>query len=91
MFSLLLGAKSRPLIDEMNRQGIMCRPIWVPLHRLPAFAKQVSAAHLSFAERLYEQGLSIPCSVGLPDADLTRVSDGLISALASFATPVAGG
>jgi perosamine synthetase len=73
MYSVTLAAGSRPVMRRLNEQGIMARPIWAPMHRLPAFSGHCHVVKAVEAERFYEQGLSLPCSVGLTEADQRRV------------------
>ncbi len=78
MYSLLLGKKARPVVDRLNAAGIQSRPIWVPLHRLPAFGQCYRAAALTVADELYACGLSLPGSVGISDAQICKVSELLL-------------
>jgi perosamine synthetase len=54
----------RKLVVRANEAGIGLRPLWRPLHRQPAFAG-CRADRIDVAERLYERGVSLPCSVGI--------------------------
>jgi len=60
----LYGMDSRRLIDQLAQDGIQSRPLWQPLHLSPAHS---GAQHVdcSVAEQIYEQAISLPCSVGL--------------------------
>lgn len=66
------GRDSRALLAEFSRERIQTRPLWQPLHLSPAHAG-AEAANSGVAERLYRDGLSLPCSVGLTEADQERV------------------
>ena len=68
------GHSGRELIDELGRDGISCRPLWQPLHLSPAHAAS-PAASCPVADRLFEQGVSLPSSVGLAEISQRRVSD----------------
>lgn len=63
---------SRTLMRALQAEDIQSRPLWHPIHTLPPYADcpayQVEAAGL-----LYRRALSIPCSVGLAEADQERV------------------
>ena len=62
----------RGLRARLAQQGIQTRPLWQPLHASGAHCS--SQAILSgVADRLYDQCLSLPCSVDLSDAAITRV------------------
>lgn len=82
MFTVRLAARARPAIDVLNTQGIMARPMWIPIHRLPAFAKGAFAGKNDVASELYERSLSLPCSVGLGQSQITRVVESLRAAVA---------
>jgi len=73
MYSVLLECESRPVIERLNDEGIMARPLWVPLSDLPAFTACHPADELSVVNHLYKHGLSLPCSVGLSEGDQARV------------------
>ena len=82
MYSVTLAAGSRPVMRRLNEQGIMARPIWVPMHRLPAFSGHCHVVKAVEAERFYERSLSLPCSVSLTEADQQRVIIALRESLA---------
>jgi perosamine synthetase len=73
MYSATLPCEAGPVIRRLNEQGIMSRPLWVPLHRLPAFSGHCHVVKAGEAERFYERGLSLPCSVSLTESDQQRV------------------
>lgn len=77
MYSALLESPARPVIDRLNAEGIMSRPLWVPLKRLPAFAACWCTSDLPEIEKLYRYGLSLPCSVGLEASAVDRVLSAL--------------
>lgn len=66
------GMSSRSLMAALASARIQTRPLWQPLHLSPAHS-QSDADDCRVAERLYRQGISLPCSVGLSDTDQTRV------------------
>lgn len=77
MFTVLLdaveyGEDSRELMQRLRRTSIETRPLWQPLHLSPAHAGSQSY-HCDVSERLYRDGLSLPCSVGLTEEQQTRV------------------
>lgn len=66
------GHSSRELLAALQQEKIQTRPLWQPLHQSRAHAgSQVIGG--SVAERLYADGLSLPCSVGLFEAAQERV------------------
>ncbi len=66
------GRSSRDLLKLLDLQRIQARPLWQPLHRSPAHAGS-PLADCPVADELYEAALSLPCSVGLSEADQQRV------------------
>lgn len=68
----LFGMDSRQLMKVLGSQKIQSRPLWQPIHQSPAHALN-KTVELPVAERLYRQGLSLPCSVGLSAPDQDRV------------------
>jgi perosamine synthetase len=82
MYSVILDRSARPLIDSLNARGVMSRPIWIPIHKLPAFSGGAFRFNVATAETLYRCGLSLPCSVGIVEAQVGRVVDLLLDGLA---------
>jgi perosamine synthetase len=80
MYTVRLNRQARPLIDRLIERGIMARPIWVPLHRLPVF-KNVFDVGSTVADDLYTQAISLPCSVSLSENELATVAGQLILAI----------
>jgi perosamine synthetase len=76
MYSVLLDPRAwgdvRVLITAANSAGIQLRPLWCPLHRQPAFAGR-QTYRVEVADRLYDQGVSLPCSVGITAEQRARV------------------
>jgi len=66
------GRDRNALLAHLAEGGVQARPIWSPLHTMPMFA---GAPRLggAVAEELFAGGVSLPCSVGLGDADQERV------------------
>lgn len=66
------GVTSRVLLRQLGEAGIQARPLWQPIHRsVPHHENQITRCHV--ADRLHERALSLPCSVGLNQADQQRV------------------
>ncbi len=77
LYSVMLDRPSRPVIDELGRIGIMSRPIWMPIYRLPPFQDGCMAYRCDFAEEFYRRALSLPSSVGLRKDQQDRVIESL--------------
>ncbi len=69
---LQYGMDSRALLRQLGQVGIQTRPLWQPIHRSPAYAG-IAAPTCEVAEQLNRDGLSLPCSVNLTDAEQQRV------------------
>ena len=69
------GLDSRGLMQALQLCGIATRPLWQPLHLSPAHAPASSNNPLPcpLAERVAEQALSLPSSVGLTTEMQSRV------------------
>ena len=74
----IFGMDSRTLLNELGNHRIDSRPLWQPNHLSPAHSRcQVLGGEC--AENLYQNCLSLPCSVGLSKADQRRVTDTIVS------------
>lgn len=72
LHTLRLRGNSRPLLKRLAARGIQTRPLWKPLSTLPFLA----GCHLHsdhHTRLLAESCLSIPCSVGLTQAEQSTV------------------
>ncbi|MCS7015070.1 MAG: LegC family aminotransferase [Gemmatales bacterium] len=65
-------SQSREVMRWLRQQGIECRPLWQPLHRSPVYS-QLPRRICPVADRLYQQALSLPSSVGLTCEQQERV------------------
>jgi perosamine synthetase len=84
MYSILInpepyGMNSRRLLKHLDSLKIQTRPLWQPGHLSPAHAQDQHIS-LPVAEDLVKRGLSLPCSVGLTEAEQDRVIDGICGA-----------
>lgn len=66
------GQDSRALMQRLADQRIQSRPLWQPLHRSPAHLGAQSFL-TGTADSINRRALSLPCSVGIPTEDLSRV------------------
>jgi perosamine synthetase len=84
MPSLLIDARRcgdvRALLRALNAEGIQARPLWRPLHMQPAFSA-APRHRIEVAPRLYERGLSLPCSVGITPEERRAVVEALLRRL----------
>jgi dTDP-4-amino-4,6-dideoxygalactose transaminase len=49
------------LLDEQNKSGIMCRPIWQLMHRLPMFSESLRGS-LEVSEDIEARLVNVPSS-----------------------------
>ena len=83
------GMDSRDLMRTLGDAGIETRPLWQPLHLSQAHAGS-QAYQSGVAERLYRNALSLPCSVGLAQADQQRVIEAVVQARTAKSQAVGG-
>lgn len=69
MYTVRIKGPARPLIDDLNRRGVMSRPIWNPLPSLPVYRDCYSHRGVEIAHAFCREALSLPCSVGLTPAE----------------------
>lgn len=74
-------ADVRALIRDLNGDGIQVRPIWYPLHRQRPF-RGARVGVVAVADRLWERGLLLPCSVGITAEERQAVIEALSARLA---------
>jgi perosamine synthetase len=72
------GEESRALLRRLAREGIQARPLWQPLHQSKVFAGAQCVGG-EVAEELNRRALSLPCSVGLSEAEQSAVIEALKS------------
>ncbi len=74
--SVRFGASRDQLIAALTEENIESRPVWKPMHMQPVFA---SAEHVrgerSVAADLFANGICLPSSSSLTEAEQTRVID----------------
>ena len=86
MTSVLLDERRCPdlrgLLRGLNGAGVGARPLWRPLNSQPVF-KAAQAYKIEIAARLYDRGLSLPCSVGITPGEREAVVAALLGRLGS--------
>lgn len=60
----------------LERENIECRPLWKPMHLQPVF-KHHPAYRNGISEALFAQGLCLPSSSSMTEADISRVVDAI--------------
>jgi dTDP-4-amino-4,6-dideoxygalactose transaminase len=74
----LFGRSSRDALRALAELKIQTRPLWQPLHQSPAHIGSECLGG-DVAKRLFGQGLSLPCSVGITPEEQDRVITGIMS------------
>ncbi|HVB02200.1 MAG TPA: LegC family aminotransferase [Chitinophagaceae bacterium] len=66
-----------PRLQELRQflklQEIECRPLWVPMHRLPPFRQSLFITREHQSDDLYAHAISIPCSTHLTEGQQQEV------------------
>ena len=70
------GIDARTLLRALHAKKIQTRPLWQPMHLSPAHSSHQHPP-CPVAEALHGSALSLPCSVGLSEADQDRVIDAI--------------
>jgi perosamine synthetase len=85
MTSIMLDGRRGPdvrgLLLGLNAAGVGARSLWRPLNSQPVF-KAAQSYEVEVAARLYDRGLSLPCSVGITPEEREAVTAHLVAALA---------
>jgi len=68
----IAGIDRKELFGKLCEKGIETRPVWAPSHLMP-FYKDAPCLGGAVGERLFAQGLSLPCSTNLTELQLDRV------------------
>jgi perosamine synthetase len=68
--------------QALARQRIQARPLWAPIHQQRPY-RTCQAYRIDVTPELYRRGLSLPCSVGLSEADHRRVCDAVRQAVSA--------
>lgn len=76
----ITGIDRKWMLTHLAAKGIQTRPVWAPAHVMP-FYSDAPRRGGAVGDRLFAQGLSLPCSTGLTDDDQNRVIDAVLSAL----------
>lgn len=83
LYTILVNGSSRPVIRHLIDHGVSTRPLWTPIHQLPAFANHCYVYHCDVSDDLHTRALSLPSSVGLSRADQDEVITKVRSAVSS--------
>ena len=73
MYTIQLDRPARPVVDALGKTGIITRPLWRPMHELPAMQGSSAWGKLPVTETCCAHSISLPCSANLTTEDQTRV------------------
>lgn len=76
------GIDSRALMRALGQHQIQTRPLWAPIHEQRPY-RDCPTYRIEVTPQLCRQALSLPCSVGLSEADQRRVVEAVRAVLAS--------
>lgn len=66
-------SRMRELLKYLNDNGVQSRPFWVPMNQLPMFSDEPYISEANNSNRVFETSISIPCSSGISNEQLTEV------------------
>jgi len=70
----ILTSRQKSVLKILNDNKLQSRPFWVPMNRLPMFAKNIFYNHDDRSLFLYNHCLSIPCSTNITNEQLESVA-----------------
>ena len=65
---------SKDLIEKLKNRGIDTRPIFYPMHKMPAFKGRCRAGKLRVSTDISNRGLSLPTYVALSDEEVLEIA-----------------
>lgn len=74
------GATRETVRIALQAENIECRPLWKPMHMQPVY-KDCPVYENNVSRELFENGLCLPSSSNLLDAEFSRVAETLTKAL----------
>ncbi len=76
----LFSAERQRVSSHLSRKGIQTRPLWQPIHLSPCH-QTANRGSLHVSEALYRECISLPCSSGITDDQISSVADALLECL----------
>jgi perosamine synthetase len=73
MYTVQIDRPARPVVDALGKSGIIARPLWRPMHELPAMQGSSAWGNLPVTETCCARSISLPCSVNLTTEEQTCV------------------
>jgi perosamine synthetase len=76
----VVGTEASTIVSKLHEGGIEARRVWPPVHAQAPY-RQYPRSGSRHSEWLYARGINLPSSVGLTEAEQTRVLDAVRQAL----------
>jgi perosamine synthetase len=73
--------RQKQLLDHLNAKNILSRRFWMPMNKLPMYRDCIYIQKKDTSDYIYNTCLSIPCSTGITDEELSIVVKGIKAAL----------
>lgn len=74
------------LIEELLNSGVDTRPLFYPMHEMPAFKEVKMPTDYDTSRDISYRGISLPSSVTLTEEDIKKVSTNLLTAIDNLAS-----
>lgn len=71
----MLSDKQRVIFDKCNENRIQVRPIWMPMTKLVMFKNHQYYHHKDHSSDIHARSVSLPCSTGITNDELSRVAE----------------
>ena len=62
------------LLEYLNKNGVMSRPFWVPMNKLPMYCNNLYVSNYDISASIHKTALSIPCSTNISNIELEKVT-----------------
>ncbi|MDB2416006.1 LegC family aminotransferase [Pseudomonadales bacterium] len=72
LFTITTSSMQELLVD-LNTNGIMSRPFWIPMNQLPMYSNSLYINDIDVSAGVHDTALSIPCSTNILESDLEKV------------------
>lgn len=66
-------SRMNDLLFYLNDNGVMSRPFWAPMNKLPMYKDRLFITRNNISNKLHESALSLPCSTNITNNELEIV------------------
>lgn len=70
----ICAKNQKELIKHLTKNQIQVRPFWLPMNLLAMFKDDLYVTQDNNAYKVYEKSVSLPCSTGITDVELEKVT-----------------